>query len=187
MPSKKYNKAEMWRSFLESDHLEVMSWAKENGITTGKERIRLTTPVEKLTKGWAEKKKGILERAIVKFEEDFQTKLEKNWKKTLKNASHAEMKIVNDFSLEISGGRIPEGTKALERVFKMFRLVLGKSTNNNQNTNANLNVSVSEEEEQAIADVINRNNAFYNRPGLETIEEHTGEGEGTEPSEEETL
>lgn len=165
----------MWKSFLESDHLSVLPWARQFGYTTVEDPKKVIRQVEKITKGWADKKRAFLEKAIVKFEAEFQTTMEKNWKAALKNASQAEAKIINDFSRDIGNGIIPEGTKALERVFKMFRLVLGKSTNNNQNTNANFNVPLSAEETKEIADVINQNNAFYKRPGLETIEQEGDE------------
>ena len=169
MAQKKYNKAKMWRSFLESDYLDIMPWAREMGYQRKNRGDKVLTAVEKIVKGWAEKKKGIIDRSLSKLDEEFEKKLERDWKKTLKNASNAEMKIINDFAIKISQNKTPRNTQDYERVFKMFRLVLGKSTNNNQNSNANFDVSLTEEEKNEIAEVISRNNAFYNRPRLETI------------------
>lgn len=170
MGETKYNKAELWKSFLESEHLDVLPWAKENdvGMNIGGERI--TTPFERIVMGWGEKKKGIIEKSIAKYNEKYQDKLSSDWEKVAKNCTAGEMKILNDFALAIHGGRVPKGTKALERVFKMFRLALGKSTNNNQNTNNNLNIPVSEDDVQQIADVVKRSNEHYNRPGMEAAD-----------------
>jgi len=170
MPVKKHNKAELWKSFLESEYLSVQAWGKESGFTAKKNKNRLLKGIESITKGWGVKKETFLKKAIVKFEEKFSTELERNWSKAMKNASMAEMKIINDMAAVIHSGATPRNTQDFERVFKMFRLVLGKSTNNNQNTNANLNIPLAEDEEKKIGEIISRNNAFYNRPGLETFE-----------------
>lgn len=171
MPPRKYNEAEMWKSFLVSEHLDILAWGLENGHGAKGKRTRLQSAVERITKGWSERKSEFLKKQMSKIDEDFQKKLEKDWELTLKNATVGEMKIINDLAKEVMQGKKPNGAKDYNIVYKMFRLAQGKSTANNQNTNANLNVQVSEETEKSIADIISRNNAFYNRPRLETFEE----------------
>jgi len=168
MGGKKYDKHKMWTEFLESDQQEVIPWLVMCGYSV--EGQRIGGALEVVVNGWADKKRKIMERSLVQFEKKFQDQLANDWGKVMKNASRAEMKILNDFSLQVHNGKVPKGTKELERVFKMFRLALGKSTNNNQNTNANLNIPLSVQEEKDIADAINKNNAFYNRPRVYATE-----------------
>jgi hypothetical protein len=158
----KYNKAEMWKSFLGSDHLEIKPWAKNNGYTTEKGRTK--DRVERITIGWGKKKKEMLQKLATKIQEKFEREMEKNWEKVLRNVAMAEIKIINDMAMTIHRGEIPQNTKDLERVFKIFRLVLGKSISNNYKTNPKVNIELSNKEKEKIKEVINRNNTFYNRP-----------------------
>lgn len=169
----------MWKGFLESDCFEVTEWLRDNNYLKKDQSLSTAgSGVCNAVAGFTEKKKQMVEKSIIKYNEKYQDKLANDWGKVAKNCTSGEMKILNDFSIAVHAGKIPRGTKELKRVFEMFRLALGKSTNNNQNTNANFDVPLSKEEEQEIADRISKDNAFYNRSRLETVDSPSHE-EGT--------
>jgi len=155
MPEQRHDEHALWIEFLEGEWLEVAPFLRAKGFKENASKFG--GALEKITLGWKDKKAKIKKEQAEKAEANFKRDLEKKMTLALRNASNAEVKIINDFARQVINDQKLSNAKDKIDVAKFFRLCLGKPTEINKSFSQHKIATISEDEQGEIDEVFDLN------------------------------